>query len=437
MRWTRTRRPLLVVLTMVAVLVVIASCGRRARERRRGASPTAAASATAPAPAAIASAPAAAPTATAPAIPTEYAALARTVTQGLDAWQSTLNAASPSGASATVFGAHLLVANANRGPALLNAASLAAVNPMLDRFQQLGIRGVTVTINFPLLNPDRPDASRYLAYYEAVAQRIRAHGMALSVEQHVEFSGTAFSSVAFDYSTLPFDQFVAQFRAMTQLLIDHLHPDRITLLSEPDTFAQLTGYTSGSTPAGAAAWIARAIAGVDRGSTWLGAGAGSWLRDAPAYDEAFARLPLDYIDLHIYPVNATIAGTLQQIADVARSAGKPLVIDEAWLQKLGPGDSGGVHQADAVFRRDAYSFWQPLDRRFLDLVAAYARASGALYVSPFWSTYFWAYLDYGPDTQDLPYAQITAAVNAKANAAVGSGTFTPTGTAYGAIAGGH
>jgi hypothetical protein len=429
--WHRPRlRDTLLLLAALSLLLGATACGRRARRHAGSSTPAASAS---PSATATASAPAV-PTAPATPIPAEYAALAQVVTQGLDAWQAKLGPASGATGGGTVFGTELLAANANRGPALLMQATLDSVNPMLDRMQQLGIRGVTLNVNFPLLNADYPRSADYLAFYEAVAQRVRAHHMTLSVEQHVVFSGTAFSPVSFDYSKLPFDQFVAQFHTMTQLLIDRLHPDYLTLLSEPDTFAQLTGYASASTPAGAAAWIGRVLDGVQRGTTKIGAGAGSWLPNAATYDEAFARLPLDYIDLHIYPMNATIAGTLQQIAAVSRSTGKPLVIDEVWLQKIGPNDSGGVHSVDAVFLRDNYAFWQPLDTRFLDLVAQYARASGAVYVSPFWSTHFWAYTDYGPATKDLTYAQISQQVNALAYQAVGAGAYTSTGEAYGAIA---
>jgi hypothetical protein len=119
-----------------------------------------------------------------------------------------------------------------------------------------------------------------LSFYKTVADHIRARGMTLSVEQHVAFSGTQFSAVQFDFGKLPFDQFVALDRQMTETIILNIHPDFLTLLSEPDTFVSLTGYKEASTPEGAAAMIGQLLTGLDKGQTRVGAGAGSWLTNA-------------------------------------------------------------------------------------------------------------------------------------------------------------
>jgi hypothetical protein len=356
------------------------------------------------------------------------------LSQSLDDWQQQMKGLQPSGA-APVFGTHLLAANANRGTDLLNPTTLTVVDASLDRLKQLGLQGVTVTISFPLLNADYPRSADYLAFYATVAQHVRARGMTLTVEQHVVFSGTPFSDIKFDYSRLPFDQFVTQFREMTGKILDRVKPDYLTLLSEPDTFGKLTGYREAGTPQGAATMIGRVIQGLDRGKTKLGAGAGSWLTNAPDYDTAFARLALDYIDLHIYPVTGQTADTGRRIAEVAKGAGKPIVLDEAWLYKIGPGEGGGINfdQPTEAFRRDVFSFWAPLDARFLTLVAQFARTSGVVYVAPFWSTFFWGYVDYSPATKDLPYARLSTMANQAVTTALRDGTFTSTGEAYGAI----
>ncbi len=87
-------------------------------------------------------------------------------------------------------------------------------------------------------------------------------------------------------------------------------------------------------------------------------------------------------------------------------------------------------QAAELFARDAFSFWEPFDARFFALTARYARANGVLYASPFWMTYFWATVAYGPTTSELPYAKLSATTNAAAVDAIRAGTFTPTGLAY-------
>jgi len=375
----------------------------------------------------------ASPTVGAPPVPADYTAMYKFLSQSLDDWQQKLKGQQPSGAP--VFGAHLLAANANRGEELLRPTTLPVVDASLDRLKQLGLQGVTITISFPLLNADYPRAADYLAFYAAVAQHVRARGMTLTVEQHVVFSGTPFSDIKFDYTKLPFDQFVARFHDMTAKILDRVKPDYLTLLSEPDTFGKLTGYREAGTPQGAAAMIGRVVQGLDRGNTKLGAGAGSWLTDAPDYDAAFARLALDYIDLHIYPLTGQTVDTARRIADVARAAGKPIVLDEAWLYKIGADERSDTafDQATQAFRRDAFSFWAPLDARFLALVAEFARANGVVYVAPFWSTFFWGYVDYSPATKDLPYARLSELANQAVTKALRDGTFTSTGEAYGAI----
>lgn len=366
-------------------------------------------------------------------VPPDYQAMYDFLAQSLDRWQQRI-ATTPGMSASPVFGAHLLTANANRGAALLAPGVLTTVDAELTRFKQLGIQGVTVTISFPILNADYPNAAQYLDFYARVAQHVRDRGMTFTVEQHVVFSNTAFSEVRFDYTKLPFDQFVTLFQQMTRQIVERVRPDYLTLLSEPDTFGKLTGYRQAGTPDGAAAFVGRVIQGVDRGTTKLGAGAGSWLPNAPDYDAAFAKLGLDYLDLHIYPVTDETTDILAKITAVAKAAGKPLVLDEAWLYKIGPGEKADdtFAQPTEAFRRDSFSFWQPLDARFLALVARFARANGVAYVAPFWSSFFFGYADYGPATRDLPYQRLSEVANEAVGKALKDGTFTSTGQAYGA-----
>ena len=351
----------------------------------------------------------------------------------LDGWQRTLDsrAAAP-GAAAPVFGAHVLAANGNRGAALLDATTLLVVDGTLDRLKELGVSGVTLSVSFPILNADYPRSADYLKFYETVAQHVRDRGLKLSIEQHIVFHDTVFSSVQFDFRDLPFDQFEAEFHSMAQVIIDHLHPDYLTLLSEPDTFARLTGYQQAVGPANAARMIDTVVSGLRRGTTKVGAGAGSWLPDAADYDRAFAAASLDYLSLHIYPVSGNALTNAQAVVDAARAAGKPVVLDEAWLYKANPGDGPAMSfdQTTQVFRRDVYSFWSPLDARFLALLAQFVRVNGITYVAPFWTTFFWGNVDYSATTKDLAYSQLTQQANRAVVQALQRGTFTPLGRAW-------
>jgi len=370
----------------------------------------------------------------APAPPPEYASTYRALSASLDAWERTL--ATKQATSAPVFGAHVLVANGDRGTDVLSPSVMPLVDAELDRLKELGVRGATVTISFPLLNADQPRAADIASFYETVAAHVRARGMTFTVEQHIAFSGTVFSDVQFDFSSLPFDRFVELDRAMAQTIIDRTHPDHLSVLSEPDTFVRLTGYKQAGTPAGAAAMVERIIGGLRRGSTKVGAGVGAWLPNSKEYAAAMAGISTDYVSLHMYPLTDATARLAQAVADAAKARGKPLVIDEAWIYKMGPGEPAAAdfEQTTEYFRRDLFSFWAPIDARFLRLVAEFARQNDVAYVAPFWTTYFWSYVDHSPSTKDLSYPKLAQLANQGVMKALRDGTYTSTGRAYGAVA---
>jgi hypothetical protein len=64
------------------------------------------------------------------------------------------------------------------------------------------------------------------------------------------------------------------------------------------------------------------------------------------------------------------------------------------------------------------------------------RVNHISYVAPFWSTFFWADVDYGPYTKDLPLAPLQQLANQTASQAVRDGTLTDTAKSYGATIGG-
>ena len=95
----------------------------------------------------------------------------------------------------TAFGAELLAANGNQGPALLRPEAMASVRSNLDQLQRLGVRGVSVQISDPLLMSDFPGSAEYLQFYRRVADEVRRRGLLLLVETGPVFSGTLYSSV--------------------------------------------------------------------------------------------------------------------------------------------------------------------------------------------------------------------------------------------------
>jgi hypothetical protein len=138
---------------------------------------------------------------------------------------------------------------------------------------------------------------------------------------------------------------------------------------------------------------------IDRSRTLVGAGSGTW--DKLSYVESMAKdTTLDYIDLHIYPLASVNTDYLMQaakMADIARSFNKRIIIGEYWLYKSAARELTGTPTHVEMFRRDTFGFWAPLDKRMLEVVARFADLYGIEYISPFWSKYFFAYLDYEPN----------------------------------------
>src|SRR5581483_7685331 len=118
----------------------------------------------------------------------------------------------------------------------------------LNGLKRLGIKGVTVALQYPLFTPSFPNYDQYLAFYKQVAAQVRKLHMKLEIEAHLLFANTPFSSLTFDWSKLSYSQFESGFRQMQQTIIDQLHPDFLSILGEPDTAAKLTGFSQFNDP---------------------------------------------------------------------------------------------------------------------------------------------------------------------------------------------
>ena len=99
------------------------------------------------------------------------------------------------------------------------------------------------------------------------------------------------------------------------------------------------------------------------------------------------------------------------MARIANAAGKQCFIDESWLYKTDNLNNNTNVFADTIFRRDVFSFWQPLDARFMTLVYEIARNERISLVSFFWSNLFYGSLDYTPELDYLPYQELMRRLN--------------------------
>jgi hypothetical protein len=258
--------------------------------------------------------------------------------------------------------------------------------------------------------------------------------MKVLVESQILFANTPYSPLTFDWSTLPYSQYVANHIAQDQLIIDQIRPDYLELGVEADTEAYLSGYSQLHTPSGWTSYIEQLLSSLNKGNTKLVAGAATWL--GTAYLTGFASDPrLDMLSTHIYPIYGDNLQTMLAMGKIAQQNGKRLVIDEAWLQKVlqPPGHGQGIG-GPATTPQDVFAFSSPLDQSFLTLLAKFGQVYPVEFISAFNEWYFWAYLNWTPTLDAEGYFQLEQQVYAAAGQNMNSNTLTPTGETYSHLA---
>jgi hypothetical protein len=364
-------------------------------------------------------------------VPAQYQSLYSGLSAQLDGYQAAITAM-PSldgGSSAPlVAGVELLEANANRGSALFNPGVLSDVSRDIDHFRAIGITGLTLGIKLPYLlsSYTGADAARYLSFYETVASMIRNRGMTIDVELSAAFCGTAYDSCNYT-----FPDTVAGFAAITaqqaRIVIQNIHPNFLTLISEDTTDAALTKDPTLDTVAGATQFVSTTLQAIGPHlGVAVGAGAATW--QPPAFNQALLKLPIDYLDLHIYPIGPTEVAILVADSEMAHAAHIPLVADEAWLFKtIAP---SGDPTSTAVYRLDNFSFFSPLDTRFAAITQEWARKAGASFDSAFWSWQMFSYVTWTPALDTASYPQLSSTSDLAAIQAMVAGDVTPAGHAW-------
>jgi hypothetical protein len=345
-------------------------------------------------------------------VPQAYAGLYQKLEQILDTELARLDRSdTASNTFSSLLSADLLAANSNRGPALLAPDALDTVRLSLDRFREIGIQAVKFAVQYPLLRPDFPRASDYLTFYKDVVKEAHARGIKVMPHVTVLFADTPFSPFQGIYQGLDLGRFKREYRNMVHLVVNELRPDFLALLTEPDTHARLTGLRELNEPSKVVDVIRFALQDLDRGKTLIGAGSGSW--SPPAFARALAKqTDVNLICIHVYPITGEVLPNARQMARIAHANGKQAFIDEAWLYKiLKPGGGSNVAAAADVFRRDIFSFWQPLDQKFVMLMLRLADTERIGLVSFFWSNQLFGYLDYSPELEGLPYHELNQRYN--------------------------
>jgi len=369
-------------------------------------------------------------------VPREYRALYAELDARLTAFLRDL---APPRRTRPLRAASLLTVNAHVGEKLFSEGWRRTHRLYLDRLQALRAEAVVLAVSYPILTPGFQDAEAYLNFYAETAQQIRRRGMKVVVKHNTLLPGYTALPVVRYYRTLDAARFGKERYVEAARIVDAVKPDYLSLVGEPGTHNSATGLDLSVDQ-----WVGYVRAVVERlprdvpqHRTLIGAGAGTW--ESAGYFEGYARIrALDYVDLHIYPLSNGIRDYLQVASAWTRRVrsidpAKRAIIGETWLYKAGRRELAQTAANKTIFARDAYAFWEPLDVKFLQAVDGLAHAEGIELYAPFWTRYFFAYLDAAsPEVAGKRPDEIMALANRAAAAAMAAGRTTATGRAFAA-----
>jgi hypothetical protein len=362
-----------------------------------------------------------------PPVPPEYQALFNELGSELTHFEGVLNQKWDGSRGQTIWATELAYANGNAGEWLLGPDATPDNLLLLDRLQAIGVKGVVVAVKFPLLKPDYPRSSEYLRFFKDIVAECHRRGLKVLVESGAVFAGTPYSPIQYSWSRYTTASFLKDLQDELIVIAREIKPDYLTLANEPQTEESLTGLVI--TPTQWKNFIADTIGKIDRsGGILLGAGSGTW--ENPDYINTIIGMRgLDYIDLHIYPLNKD--GKLFErgldYAMQARAAGQRVTISESWLWKASAQELGnGLGDSEKAMNRDVYSFWYPLDERFIGDIMDLADATKMDFISFFWMRNFFAYLDYDSTPPYLSTLRYNQLMNQAGLVGVQNGTLSPT-----------
>lgn len=367
-------------------------------------------------------------------VPREYRALYAELDARLTAFLRGLPPARP---ERPLRAASLLTVNAHVGDKLFSEPWRRTHRLYLDRLQALRADAVVLALSYPILTPEFHDAQPYLDFYAGMAEEIRRRGMKVVVKHNTLLPGYTALPVVRYYRGLDEARFGKERYIEAARIIDSVRPDYLSLVGEPGTHNSATGLGLSVQQ-----WVGYVRAVVERlrrdvpnHRTLIGAGAGTW--ESAAYFEGYARIrALDYVDLHVYPLSNGIRDYLQVASAWTRRVRaidptKRAIVGETWLYKAGRRELAETAANKTIFARDAYGFWEPLDIKFLQAIDGLTRAEGIELYAPFWTRYFFAYLDASsPELVGKRPDEIMELANRAAFAAMAAGRTTATGRTF-------
>jgi hypothetical protein len=374
---------------------------------------------------------------TPPPVPISYQDLFASMNTQINSFSATVNAGWNKVPYPVIYAAHLNRANSDLGPQLLGPNAYSQVLTELQEVQALGAKCVIINVSFPVLYPayysSPSEYQQYLSFYMQVVNAIRSKGLKLIVESKVVvlLPSVANWNPTSYFNSLTWQQYEAGRAQNAVIVAQNLKPDYLSILTEPDTEAASSGKSEVNTPSGATDLVNVILTALTQNGVKgvsVGAGVGTWLPSFQSFIQGLAATAVQFIDIHVYPVNDSFLPNALTIADMARAAGKQVAMTECWDSKERDAELN-VLTSTEVYGRDPFSFWMPVDISFLQTMVNFAQYKQLLFMGPYWTQYFFANLDYNSVGALLPQ-QILLQEGFTGIQASSQGQFTPTGLAW-------
>ena len=362
-------------------------------------------------------------------VPENYQELYNTLLAKLNVIDSTLSAKWNGDKFCTNYCTSLFNANSSRGEVLLEPQVIEGIKIFLDALDSLSVSAIDLAIQYPILVESFPKSENYLNFYKQVVQEIRSRGFKLIIGCQSTFRDTVFGQLDVDafYMDLTTERYKSEKKQMIETIITQLQPDYLTIETEPTTQKMNLGLDF--SVSGVIEYIEYFLDGLNKNGVFIGAGSATW--DEIGYIDAIAQQPeIDYIDFHIYPINHDyFVDKVFAVDSLARFYDKKLVIGECWLYKTTDAELGVV-PPHVIFARDVFSFWIPLDSMFTECVVKLSHFSDIELTSLTWVYYFFKYIDYVPEHDNMPLDQLYNMAFTAATPNIISKTFSRLGTIF-------
>ena len=374
-------------------------------------------------------------------VPTQYQAIYSNMSSQINAFQTTVNQNWNQKPSPVAWAPHLSGAESLQFTTLLNPGYYQqTVLTELQELQATGATAVTVHIDFPILyqpfytyqnNPAQ--YAQFVAFYQQLISDVHARGMKLVVEALVSeaLAGTQGAAFIPYYQSLDWNDYMNARAQNTVNVAQLIQPDFLSLICEPDSEANNGLQPTEDSPAGAMQLLETDLAALQAANLTnvvIGAGAGTWIPSFTSYIQEFAATPINYIDMHVYPVNDNDLTNLLTGSSIAQQAGLKIGVSENWPDKEADSELGNL-DINTIDSRDVFSFWSPIDQAFMHAMFACAQYEQFLFDSPSFPQYWANYLDYNTYGGDTPEQLLPIAFAASA-AANDAGTYASTGQAF-------